>query len=119
MYPASSHPPAATVAMAPAAPAATAPAEGRGAAHAAGQHPQESGAPPPPPAAAAVAAAVAADPGCCRGVAASGLVLQELHALPIAITHHWRDLSGDAARPGRCNPPYFSQVQFIDQPVSS
>jgi hypothetical protein len=45
-------------------------------------------------------------------VAASGLVLQELHALPIAITHHWRDLTGDAARTGPGNPPYFSHVSF-------
>lgn len=94
-----------TATMATTTPAVAAPAAvgGRGAAAAAEWHLQRGDAP---------AAAAAADAGCCGEVAASGLVLQELHALPIAITHHWRDLTGDAARTGPGNPPYFSQVSF-------
>lgn len=39
-----------------------------------------------------------------------GLVLKELVARPIAITHHWRTEGGPFAAAGGGNPPYFSQV---------
>lgn len=44
----------------------------------------------------------------CRG--APRLVLQSLHALPIAITHSWRTEGGPYQEAGLGNPAYFSQV---------
>lgn len=38
------------------------------------------------------------------------LVLQSLHALPIAITHSWRTEGGPYQEAGLGNPAYFSQV---------
>lgn len=54
-----------------------------------------------------VASAAAASQGSCP----AGLVLQTLHALPIAITHHWRTEGGPFSKEGLGNPPYFSQVR--------
>lgn len=43
----------------------------------------------------------------------SGLVLHDLRALPIVITHHWRAEGGPFAGEGGGNPPYFSQVKTL------
>lgn len=45
-------------------------------------------------------------------VGGRSLVLQELTALPIAITHQWRSAGAPYAEEGSGNPPYFSQVRF-------
>jgi poly-gamma-glutamate synthesis protein (capsule biosynthesis protein) len=64
----------------------------------------------PVPAAAAAAAA-----GGGSGEDSPALVLQELRALPIAITHHWRSTGAPfQAHDGLGNPAYFSQVDFAE-----
>jgi len=58
----------------------------------------------------------AAQAGSAAASTASGgrLVLQELVAVPIAITHHWRSEGGPYKEAGHGNPPYFSQVGEVE-----
>lgn len=62
------------------------------------------------PAASQPAAAATAGRDAGQPTDAPRLVLQSLHALPIAIKHSWRTEGGPYQEAGLCNPPYFSQV---------